>query len=550
MASPTRSQGLLVHLSDIHLLSGPEQETILDSLELALKEALAGRTVTLVAITGDLFDSSAFPPFLLVDTFRQLRERLSGVIGDVPMVILPGNHDRRRLGVVGPHVEEPFQELRRVFGPPVHVFGCNTPFLAQIVPYEVHGLPLHLVTYDSTYLPTGWVSAGGEVRSRDLLHVAAVIERHERAMGIEERWPMILLLHHHLIPTPITDLARIHGATLPGILRWLLDTALPRFIANADREELMMTALGAGSALSTLNALGRAVLVMHGHKHYPTARLLRGLASGDGDVLLTSAGSAGTVQYWEGTTGEAARIWPSFNLVEIDDASVSIDKVAFSDRRPGKELSRDRLVMARRQGTRWDVVHAPSPNVPDAGFSLERHTLEYCFARNRARWNATCRRSLRSTAANIAKSKYIDVLEGAPGARLVLLDEHGAATSTQPLPARIELGHNDDIHYRVERGWCRTLREAARYQGPGAAYAWAGLLLRYPTRVAELTVIGLDHTEQCFGSITQLTTGNELPVTLELTGSPAAAVLRLADVPPLTLLRIYWPFETDDETDE
>lgn len=546
MALPTRRQGLIVQLSDIHLLSGPEQEPILDSLELALKDALVGRAVTLVAITGDLFDSSSFPAFQLVDTFRQLHDRLRGVLGDVPVVVLPGNHDRRRLGVVGPHAEGPFRELRRVFGPPVHIFGCNTPFLAQIVPYEVHGLPLHLVTYDSTYLPTGWMSAGGEVRSRDLLHVAAVIERHERALGTDERWPMLLLLHHHLIPTPITDLARIHGTSLPGILRWLLDTALPAVIANADREELMMTALGAGSALSTLNALGRAVLVMHGHKHYPTARLLRGLTPADGDVLLTSAGSAGTVQYWDGTTGEGARIWPSFNLVEIDEASVSVEKVAFSDRRPGKELRRDRLVQARRQGNRWDVVHAPSPNVPDAAFSMESNTLAYHFARDGERWNALCRRSLRCSAVDIAKSKYVDVLEGAPGARLVLLDEHGAATSTQPLPARIELGYNDDVHYRIERGWCRTLREAERHQGPGAAYAWAGLLVRYPTRFAELTVTGMDHTEQCFGSITQLTTGSELPMTLTLDGDRGAAVLRLDDVPPLTLLRIYWPFEPDE----
>lgn len=545
MALPTRRQGLIVHLSDVHLLSGPEQERILDSLELALKEVLAGRAVTLVAITGDLFDSSSFPPFQLVDEFRRLQQRLHGVLGEVPMVLLPGNHDRRRLGVVGPHAEEPFQELRRVFRPPVHVFGCSTPFLAQIVPYEVHGLPLHMVAYDSTYLPTGWVSAGGEVRSKDLLHVAAAIERHERAMGSSERWPMILLLHHHLIPTPITDLARIHGTSLPGLLRWFLDSALPRFISNADREELMMTALGAGSALSTLNALGRAVLVMHGHKHYPTARLLRGLAPGDGDVLLTSAGSAGTVQYWEGTRGDGARIWPSFNVVEIDDDSVSIEKVAFSDRRPGKELNRDRLVQALRQGNRWEVAQAPNPSAPDAEFSMERNTLAYGFDRHEARWDATCRHSLRCAAADGAR-KYVEVLEGVAGARLVLLDEHGAATSTQPLPARVEIGYNDDIQYRIEQGWCRTVREAARHQGPGTAYAWAGLLVRYPTRFAELTVAGLDHTEQCFGSITHLTTGSELPMTLALASSPAAAVLRLEDVPPLTLLRIYWPLEVDE----
>ena len=62
-------------------------------------------------------------------------------------------------------------------------------------------------------------------------------------------------------------------------MRWSVEHLLPTLIANADREEMTMTALGAGTALSTLHALNRAVLVLHGHKHYATARMLSGMSA-------------------------------------------------------------------------------------------------------------------------------------------------------------------------------------------------------------------------------------------------------------------------------
>ena len=68
----------------------------------------------------------------------------------------------------------------------------------------------------------------------------------------------------------------------PPLQKLLVGRVLPWLVANGDREELTMTALGAGSALTTLQTLGRAVLVLHGHKHYATARLLKGLEADDG----------------------------------------------------------------------------------------------------------------------------------------------------------------------------------------------------------------------------------------------------------------------------
>ena len=56
--------------------------------------------------------------------------------------------------------------------------------------------------------------------------------------------------------------------SMPRSARWLLGKALPTLVSNADREELTMTALGAGTALSTLHTFGRPVLLLHGHKHF------------------------------------------------------------------------------------------------------------------------------------------------------------------------------------------------------------------------------------------------------------------------------------------
>ena len=64
----------------------------------------------------------------------------------------------------------------------VYVAGCDTPFLAQIVPESLHRLPAHVIAYDSTYLPGGLVGAGGTIR---LLACALV----ERTLGLHLRAP-------------------------------------------------------------------------------------------------------------------------------------------------------------------------------------------------------------------------------------------------------------------------------------------------------------------------------------------------------------------------
>src|SRR5882672_9661992 len=191
---------LLVHLSDLHIVrDAARQALVLDRLVDALgrERAASSAERIVVTITGDVFDSATDPAPELIDTFLRLHARVVAALGgDAPTIVLPGNHDRRRLGLLGPHREGLFRALHDAVDPRrVFVAGCRTPFLAQIVPAPWHGLPAHVITYDSSYLPHGLVGAGGTIRIEDLLQAHARLPDDGR--------PVLLFIHHHLIPTPI-----------------------------------------------------------------------------------------------------------------------------------------------------------------------------------------------------------------------------------------------------------------------------------------------------------------------------------------------------------
>ena len=349
---------LIVQLSDLHLLArdDAEQAAILDALLSALRGELEARAaaVDLVAITGDVFDSASDDPKVATARFDRFFQRLQEALGgNVMTVIVPGNHDRRRGGLFAPHREEMFLQLRDVLGSRAFVHGCRTPFLSAIVPPEKYGQPFWVIAYDSSYLPRGLMSAGGALRQEDLLYAASRIDDEH------PDWPVLFLLHHHLVPTPLTDVGPIQLHDTSAIVRWGVQRLLPALVSHADREELTMTALGAGTAISTLHTLGRAVIVLHGHKHYATARLLDGVAKGEGDVLIVSAGSSGTAQPWYPTSPDAAaRLWPSFNLIELSERRVSADTISFGWK-TGQATRRSRrpLVVAERRGAQWVLEH-------------------------------------------------------------------------------------------------------------------------------------------------------------------------------------------------
>jgi hypothetical protein len=523
----------LVHLSDLHMTRSNSAQTLLfdrllDALRTEREKARSERTT--VVITGDVFDSGTDPPAALVDAFLKLHQRMLAILGEAFTVVLPGNHDRRRFGLIGPNREALFLALHRAADPArMHVLGQRTPFLAEVVPAERHHLPAHVVAYDSSYLPSGLVGAGGTFRLEDLLQVHAQLPDDGR--------PLLLLVHHHLIPTPVTDISHIDMVGTPRLVRWLVRRALPVLFSHADREELTMTALGAGTALSALHSFRRAVLLLHGHKHVPTARVLRGLEHDSGDLILASAGSAGRSEGVYSSQPNPARLWPSFNVVELSDDGVHIEALSFSPKRTGRPPIRRDLVRAQRAGSKWDLKPCVL-GVSDAPARVATDEADYTLLQSRTsaeRWDFVCeRRVVVSGGAKLRRYKdFVHALPPLlPGSR-----------AGQRAYRRIDLSLEAPTAHRVSDALCRTLGEAARCYGPGTAFDWVGLLCRYGAQAATLRLSAPSGEQwQPFASATDLTTGRERPAPIERhDGRWSVTLLRCA---PRTLLRIYWPLSS------
>jgi 3',5'-cyclic AMP phosphodiesterase CpdA len=484
---------IIVQLSDLHLLAPEaEQPQILSALVGAVKHMAESHPggVDLLAITGDVFNSASRDATAPVRAFVALFEELTQALkATVPTIIIPGNHDRRSLGLLAPFRREPFVKLREAMGSRAYVHGTALPFLAQVVPAEFHRVPAWVVAFDSTYLPTGLLSAGGTLRQEDILHAAAAIG------SKNPDWPLLFLMHHHLVPTPLTDVGVVQVDHTPQLVRWGVQHLLPYLIANADREEMTMTALGAGTALSTLHAIGRAVLVLHGHKHYATARLLAGISAGQGDVLLVSAGSCGTVQSWFPTTArDAATLWPSFNWIELLPDGLRVDVVSFGYRgEAAGHVNVRPLVRATREGLHWRAVPVRVDTVQGHAPMVDRNELICLLAinPNQPRWDCVCERRYTGEAGS-APELYGDAVDALEDSQLTLVDETGnplKAPEHPPVQLELELGKT--THYRIAGAYCRTVAEAERLFGTRwAPYSWQGLMNRYASKHVRLEVRG------------------------------------------------------------
>lgn len=522
----------IVHLSDVHLRPHDERQAqLLVSMEAALRREIGSGGADLVVVTGDVFDSSKTSWEDADEPFRRLLGHIDAALGNATrIVVLPGNHDRRDSGVIGPHDPGLFRALGAFGSERVYIAGSTGNDLVELLP-PVPTLDARLVAFDSTYLPRGLVSAGGWLRTEDLLLMASM------TAGDPTDQPLIFCLHHHLVPTPLTDVGAIDVRGRPSWQRLLIQRALPWLVANGDREELTMTALGAGTALSLLHSLGRPIIVLHGHKHYATARALAGTHASEGDLLLTSAGSAGTSEPWQPTTHPGAmRLWPSFNVLRLEGAAVDVSAVAFSPKEPKEPARRRCLLSATREGRRWHVH--PINEAPDfemlvdlnaAAFTLETHTTYAGDA-----FDLRCRRTVRPLS---AMAEYKEVVEGLPGGELVVEGQ----TEPRPLPAVIDVPLDRELEYVARRAICATVKSAEEAYGAGTAHEWVGLVNRYGTKRSVLSLdpgAAASGIGAVFGSITDLNTGRERYARARRDG--ARYVLEASDCAPRTLLRIYW----------
>jgi hypothetical protein len=495
------------------------------------------RAIDLVVVSGDLFDSAGIEPARAASEMSAVLRCIDHALGrPTPTLLVPGNHDRRRIGLFGPHRGEIFSALREVAPPHVHVHGCETPFLARLLPPTFHGQSFLLAAYDSTFLPTGYLSAGGVVRREDLLKLAAELEAEDPAR------PLVLVMHHHLVPTPLTDVGPIESHHLPPLAHLALHRVLPKLVANADREELTMTALGSGSALSMLHALGRAVLVLHGHKHVATARKLERVREGDGDVLLASAGSAGTAQSWTSSAvPDAARLWPSFNVIDLGDDALSIETVSFGykGRSVGALVYRP-LVWAERHEREWALAPVPwrVPQTVGPELARDESTVALTPSRDGRRWDARLERRI-SLVEGRKLRRYVETQEGAPGATW-----RTAGELDQPLPMRVDLLPDRPMSAVLTGAFLRTWDEAQRVRGPATApFEHVALMNRYRSREARLVVRGLPArlARGAFGSVVDLGTGEERPARLVREGDDV--VLSVRACPSRTVLRVHFALE-------
>jgi hypothetical protein len=303
-----------------------------------------------------------------------------------------------------------------------------------------------------------------------------------------------------------------------------------------------MTALGAGTALSTLHTLGRSVLAIHGHKHYATARMLEGMSDGHGDVLLVSAGSAGQAQRWNDQSAlDDARLWPSFNTIILEGDRLAIDTVSFAWKREGSEKrARRALVRAHRSGSQWRVEPLRQVTLEDAGPRLTSNaaTFELRVSDSQpGRWDYRCMREL-NPAPGPRLRRYVEAVNGLEDGAFVAKEREKPLKL--PIQVHLELGGRTE--YQVLGGVFRSLSEAQRTLGDRLSpFAHVALMNRYYSEQASLVVRGLgDAAATAFASSTDLGTGLERPMQLTRGDIPGELELRVPCCAPRTLLRVYW----------
>jgi 3',5'-cyclic AMP phosphodiesterase CpdA len=525
----------IVHLSDLHIAETTESKGILRRLPAALAAYLRtadGPPVASIFVTGDVFDSSDYDPPTAMARFVELyRALMAAFPAPVPVVLLPGNHDRRKAGVIGPHDRSLFVALaaaaQREKLAPVFVAGRQGTRAERVPPVE-HGTAAHVATYDSTVLVRGYFSAGGDLRREDLLWLIATLSG-----GAGPHAPLFLLTHHHIVPTPLTDVGRVDVQGRGAVSRWLIQTVLPEIVSNADHEELTMTALGAGTTLSTLHGVGRPVVVLHGHKHYPAARLVVGAEPGENDVILLAAGSAGVAEAWSPTGDhDTGHLWPSFNVLEHGpDDALTVRTVAFSAR-DGRLAPPRLLIDVRRDGLRWQLgPRAPEDAVAPA---VDRNAVRFTLSDAGNRWHLEGRRSL--TPLGSRTVAYVEVVEGAPGATARDIDDGG--TDHRPVPFGLSVSTaRAESSYFLENAVCQTVDAAERAYGAGTAFEWVGLVNRVAAREAVLEVEGLPAGQEVFASVTDMANGRERVVPVERVASGHRVVC--APCAARRMLRLY-----------
>lgn len=224
----------LVHLSDLHLGASKAQERAAR----AMVEVLAQQPSLHVAVTGDLTDRGRAAEFAL------FREVFAPLARSGRLTVIPGNHDR-----MGDDIASLLSRGRRVW--------------TRSVP------GLYLVCVDSTaaHNRVRWQSHG-EICCRVLEEVDSALDRAPSGARVA------VLMHHHPIPLPEETVAE----------------RFAKAVGWPYTHELHL-----GQRLLE-RCLGRADLVLHGHRHLPRHFSARAVNGRPLEVL--NAGSSTELRAW------------------------------------------------------------------------------------------------------------------------------------------------------------------------------------------------------------------------------------------------------------
>jgi Icc protein len=203
----------IAHLSDLHLGLAPAVTSKAEALVASLIDA----AVDHVVVTGDLTDAGRR------QSFAAYQRVFAPLIDAGRITIVPGNHDR-----LGDDVGASFMNGKRV--DTVQVPGA------------------YFVRVDSTgpHNRSSILAAHGRICDRVLDDLSRALDQAPRDSVCA------ILLHHHPVPLPAEGLWETISSTLG--LPWAAELTLG--------EELLR------------RALGRCDLVLHGHRHVPSAAVL------------------------------------------------------------------------------------------------------------------------------------------------------------------------------------------------------------------------------------------------------------------------------------
>jgi len=255
----------LIHMSDLHLgnsTSNRRMTTVKNRVSQLVGECASSNIVPVV--TGDLMDTPSPDNFEKVLDFIHFLDNLRV---ERPVVVL-GNHDVRRLGILDSKLEEAL----RLYLQPVVWFEKSR---------------VGLLCFNS--VRTGNL-ARGHIGENELIALGNELDRdHKRA----KEYTLLALLHHHPTPVEVPD-----WYVRQWYLRWLGDL-LDRTVELADAETFL-----------TWCSMRNITALLHGHKHIPRV-------SEKGGIAILGCGS---------TTGKLGTKKPgetymSINFLNVDASS-------------------------------------------------------------------------------------------------------------------------------------------------------------------------------------------------------------------------------------